>query len=136
MMLRWYDRDGKPITQQQAAALSKDNPEYYRVARTRVFAPDDLETGWDISTVWLGFDHNYGRSGPPIIFETMVFALDSDGDEVEMQRYATLAEADQGHRAMVDRMKAQIEDPVVVEATDGMPDELPATEVAGEDFTP
>lgn len=31
-----------------------------------------------LSTVWLGLDHNFSNSGPPIIFETMLFAPDPD----------------------------------------------------------
>jgi len=31
-----------------------------------------------VSTVFLGIDHNWSRSGDPILFETMVFGLDDD----------------------------------------------------------
>ena len=38
--------------------------------------------GEKLSTVWLGLDHNFFSSGPPLIFETMLFApsLDHDAD--------------------------------------------------------
>lgn len=55
-----------------------------------------------VSTVFLGIDHNYTETGPPILFETMVFGglLDQ-----EQERYATMAEALSGHAAMVERVK-------------------------------
>ena len=39
----------------------------------------------DISTVFLGLDHQFG-SGPPLLFETLVFGGELDG---EMVRYST-----------------------------------------------
>lgn len=55
-----------------------------------------------ISTVFLGSDHQY-LDGPPLLFETMVFGGPMDG---EMERYTTLEQAEQGHKAMVDRVKS------------------------------
>lgn len=53
-----------------------------------------------VSTVFLGLDHQWG-SGPPLLFETMVFGgpLDSEQD-----RYSTWEAADEGHREMVRRV--------------------------------
>ena len=48
----------------------------------------------EVSTVFLGLDHNWG-SGPPLLWETMVFP---ECDECD--RYSTLAEARAGHQAM------------------------------------
>jgi len=61
-----------------------------RVAKTEV-------GGIEISTVFLGINHNFG-SGRPLWFETMVFggALDQ-----EMDRYTTLEEAVLGHERLV-----------------------------------
>ena len=53
-----------------------------------------------VSTVCLGLDHNYG-SGPPLLFESMVFGGPFNG---EMDRYSTWAEAEQGHNAVVERV--------------------------------
>lgn len=57
-----------------------------------------------VSTVFLGLDHQWG-DGPPLIFETMVFA---DGDDdlldwsgAETYRYSTKAEALEGHQRVV-----------------------------------
>ncbi len=55
-----------------------------------------------VSTVFLGFDHNFGADGPPLLFETMVFggALDE-----KQQRYRTRDEASEGHQIMVDGVR-------------------------------
>lgn len=54
-----------------------------------------------ISTVFLGLDHNFDGSGPPILFETMIF-----GSSLNEQqwRYATYEEAEKGHEAAVERV--------------------------------
>jgi hypothetical protein len=46
-----------------------------------------------VSTVFMGLDHSFG-SGPPILFETLIFGgpMDSEGE-----RYSTYDEAEQGH---------------------------------------
>ena len=56
-----------------------------------------------ISTVFLGLDHSFGQPGPPILFETMVFGGPLDS---EMERYATWEEAEIGHKAMLERVRA------------------------------
>lgn len=55
----------------------------------------------DVSTVFLGLDHNWG-DGPPLLFETMVFGGLLDG---EMDRYATKADALIGHALMCARVR-------------------------------
>lgn len=47
-----------------------------------------------ISTVFLGLAHGE-RDGKPVLFETMVFGGDHDGD---MDRYCTVDEARKGHK--------------------------------------
>ncbi len=54
----------------------------------------------DISTVFLSIDHQFG-DGPPILFETLVFGGDLDG---EMDRYSTWEAAERGHAVMVRRV--------------------------------
>jgi hypothetical protein len=56
-----------------------------------------------VSTVWLGLDHNYSKTGPPLIFETMVFG---DPYDQEMRRYPTEEDAMRGHLAAVDALRA------------------------------
>lgn len=56
-----------------------------------------------ISTVFLGLDHRFGDlSGPPIVFETMVFGGKYDE---EMERYCTYDEAVKGHAWWVRQVK-------------------------------
>ena len=49
----------------------------------------------DISTVFLGLDHSFGK-GEPLLFETMIFGGKHDQN---MWRYSTWEEAVAGHKA-------------------------------------
>jgi hypothetical protein len=51
----------------------------------------------EVSTVFLGIDHNFFGDGPPLIFETMVFR---DGLGDEMMRCSTWEQAQEQHREM------------------------------------
>ena len=48
----------------------------------------------EVSTVFLGLDHNFGR-GEPLLFETMIFGGPLDR---EQWRYRSYAEAERGHQ--------------------------------------
>lgn len=50
-----------------------------------------------VSTVFLSIDHQFG-DGPPLLFETMIFGGDRDGDT---WRYSTWEEPEAGHAAAV-----------------------------------
>lgn len=66
-----------------------------------------------ISTVFLGVDHNF-MGGPPHLFETMTFLTDGFEEEaqkvkfdfqgLEVWRWSTWDEADEGHWKIVRRM--------------------------------
>ena len=74
--------------------------------RTRGVAYDDLGEKGRVSTVFLGLDHSFTRDRDgeqPILFETMVFGGQLDD---EQERYATRAQAEAGHAAMLVRVKA------------------------------
>lgn len=73
--------------------------------------------GWWVSTVFLGMNHDHTGQGPGLWFETMAFP---EGEEPivpelagklreylkEMQfRYATYAEAEKGHEAIVEMIR-------------------------------
>lgn len=66
----------------------------------RIVVQEDVGGAW-VSTVFLGIDHNHTNSGPPLLFETMVFRGDHGG---EMDRYSTWEEAVVGHRRMCDTL--------------------------------
>jgi hypothetical protein len=70
-----------------------------RVAFTEV-AP-----GVEVSTVFLGIDHNHSGKGPPILFETMTFDDYGGGDQ---WRYSTWDEAVAGHNAAVAILRAKV----------------------------
>lgn len=63
------------------------------------------EPGITVSTVFLAFDHNFG-DGPPLLFETMVFGGDLDGQQ---WRTSTWDEAVQRHDAVVAAVTALAE---------------------------
>ncbi len=57
---------------------------------------DDTKDGVRVSTVFLVLNHAF-MQGPPLLFETMVFGGEHDGD---MDRYSTWKQAEEGHKAM------------------------------------
>ena len=90
-MSRYYDMEGNPIEGVLTWA--------------QMFESDDRQIGRDepardilVSTVWLGIDHSFGFSGPPLIFETMIFGGREDQYQV---RYSTREEALAGHKHAV-----------------------------------
>lgn len=96
----------------------RSRPMYYIIKPDHSFEPVDDFTFQDpaerlvaidnvgdigISTVFLNIDHRLIGDGEPILFETMVFGGEIDG---EMMRYRTWDEAMAGHAAMVERVRA------------------------------
>jgi len=53
--------------------------------------------GVEISTVFLGIDHSFGRE-KPLLFETMIFGGEHDGYQ---ERYSTYEQAELGHKKAV-----------------------------------
>lgn len=70
-------------------------------------ASDTVDPYW-VSTVWLGIDHGFDPTKPPLIFETMVFLSDSTAPahEFDVRRYATEEEAVAGHEETVALIRA------------------------------
>ena len=94
---RYYRRDGTPYVGEDATIQwAKD---FQKV--DRVVGNTELSNGRRISTVWLGLDHRFESSGPPLIFETMVFSDDDMNNDTE--RYSTEEEAKAGHKRMVQK---------------------------------
>jgi len=100
----YYKRDGTPHPNIMEWAKE------FKAIEDRRVAKDILSDGKMVSTVFLGLNHNYGE-GLPLIFETMVFASESDGEDLDMNRYSTEEEALKGHKKMVkkwtDKLKEQ-----------------------------
>ena len=100
-MSHCYDCEGNPMALMDWARTFEDM-DARRVAETTL--PD----GKYVSTVWLGLDHAFGR-GPPLIFESMVFASATQGSEaLDQDRYSTEAEAREGHEALVAKWPAAV----------------------------
>jgi hypothetical protein len=96
MSITYYGRDGIALPADWMTWRIQN-----RVARTDV-------NGVDVSTVWLGTDHNFRHDGPPVIFETMLFDYpdQSDRDDNPMRRYTTEEGAMRGHLEAVDALRA------------------------------
>lgn len=87
----YYDWEGRPISQAQWVPL---------LGQERHVAEAYVAGRYYVSTVWLGLDHSFG-TGPPLIFETMVFGLGSGFAELDCRRYSTLEQARAGHAETV-----------------------------------
>lgn len=107
----FYDRQGQPITAEEADPLLGDIT-YKRVAGDTVVL-DGQQLA--VSTVWLAVDHNFSRQGPPLIFETMVFG-DHPLAEDACWRYATEDEARTGHENVVKALRtARLTDEILAD---------------------
>jgi hypothetical protein len=104
----YFDRQGRPMRMMDWGRKHSDH-DYRTVAQHWV-------RGWMVSTVWIGINHNF-RPGPPLIFETMIFApsdvtIDGTAPDLDryQERYPTEAAAQAGHdralAAMVDWLGA------------------------------
>ena len=86
----WYDRQGEPIPMLVASEYLNDYD--YKVVAKDAFVFDGEPV--EVSTVWLGLNHNWWPGKPPLIFETMIFGGKYD---LESWRYATEEQALAGH---------------------------------------
>ena len=93
-MIRYYDRQGKPLPDVVTWCRLLEMRSYQHAAETT------LPHGLWVSTVWLGLDHNFNPNGPPLIFETTVFRTKADLEGLETRRYSTEPEARAGHDAL------------------------------------
>lgn len=99
----YFDFDGKPISLEEYAKLrTRENIDNWRVGYDQ-FVLDGVAV--EVSTVWLGIDHGFGFSPVPIIYETMVFGLKGEYEDLQW-RYATRTQAEAGHRRVVRLLQA------------------------------
>jgi len=93
----YYDRKGRPLGCRQWARLFENNPDRYR------FVGKTVVGSLLVSTVWLGIDHSFSETGPPLIFETMIFP------ECEVfGRWPTEEAALAGHDQAVEEMRHRL----------------------------
>ncbi|WP_329521199.1 hypothetical protein [Spirillospora sp. NBC_01491] len=95
----WFDRQGRPITIQEAEPLLADLS-YKIIAKYE-------EGGHLVLTVWLGADYDLSPSGPPILFQTMIFDAARRPAEY-LERYPTEAAALAGHDQAVMHLRIEI----------------------------
>ena len=98
----YFDMEGIPITLRQWSDAMAISARDLRVIRSEYIG------SYFISTVWLGLDHSFD-SGPPLIFETMIFDKSGNPDswsDIYMDRYPTKAEALEGHLKAVEYAKS------------------------------
>jgi hypothetical protein len=102
----WYNRKGQPVETKEGLRLFEGNRLERNVGKTDVV--DTLGRKWIVSTVFLAIDHSFG-SGPPLIFETMVFGVLPSGktcySERFCDRYPTEKDAARGHAIAVALVK-------------------------------
>ena len=95
----WYiERDGHvaPAVDLEEWSVFMNDNKNKRVDRT------DLPWGGWVSTVFLGIDHSLEEEGPPVLYESMVFA-DMEMQDMDTERYCTRDEAKAGHEQMVQK---------------------------------
>lgn len=98
-MNRYYILDAitqEPVPESNVliwARWFEERSDQRRVALTKV-------GNFEVSTVFLGINHNFSGKGPPLLYETMVFQIESS-DDLQCRRYSTRIEALEGHKNMV-----------------------------------
>jgi hypothetical protein len=108
----WYVQDdqGNPIgvydvtdprVTERYRKIDAGEPDPHRVAR-------DTIRDWEVSTVFLGLDHQFG-SGPPVLWETMVFGPEPWSEWQD--RYTSRTDALAGHARVVAMIEAGDEPP-------------------------
>lgn len=104
------DADGAPVRCDDTAAWGEWF-EQASLSGDRVVARDEIGR-YTVSTVFLGLDHDFTGRGPPVLWETMIFADDGYDDldcAGEMQRYSALDAARLGHARIVRELRAALE---------------------------
>ena len=95
----YFDKYGKPLNLTEFCDLMC-NPDYRRVALDKIGI-------YDVSTVWLGFNHSFSlEKTRPIIFETMIFGGKFEDNDY-MERYETEKEALEGHKRAIELVEKE-----------------------------
>jgi len=98
----WIDEDHRtyPLAPGEYPGKNEANRHLWRVGLDEV-------DNYRVSTVFLCLDHNFSKTGPPIMFETMIFLKDS-WSEVYCKRYASWGAADLGHKLVVQKLESGV----------------------------
>lgn len=94
------DGNAEPVSAEQYEAFMVD--ERIKGRRRIVLGrTSGLPGGVEVSTVFLGINHNTSDQGPPLLWESIVFSANGTGGE--QRRYSTQDEALRGHVELVQR---------------------------------
>jgi hypothetical protein len=104
---RYYHRDGTPIQTGDGTADTLIWAELFEDSKGRTIGNVTTLYGERLSTVWLGMDHGWG-GGPPLIFETMLFAPKAPGEKVKQDLTEMLDEL-HGKQVDEERRRKRIE---------------------------
>lgn len=106
------------------AVWIETSPGPHAVARTAV--NDQCE----VSTVFLGIDHNFLGQGPPLLFETMIFVRRPEGRRGRRHeweengsgqwRWTTYEDAERGHAMIVEYVRTGVRPDALPEAEPGL----------------
>lgn len=101
---KWFERDDRRVVAQDEVAKAVHTP------------VGDVELTLSISTVFLGLDHRFRGDGPPVLWESMVFApptprllfgrVKDIPDSLDCVRYSSLAAATAGHAALLEKARS------------------------------
>jgi hypothetical protein len=80
--------------------------------RSRFVAHTRLMGGWEVSTIFLGLDHNWLHEGPPVLWESMQFHFGHGEDGVRCSGTREQAEAMHAEMVRATRQLAANRDPV------------------------
>ena len=111
-MIIFYILKGKRVYKATEKEWIDFNREVDLGLKSKQVAFDTVVPGVDVSTVFLGIDHNIRyREGDkrhtPIVFETMVFGGPLD---LYCQRHATYTQAELGHKRMVEEVRKAVKE--------------------------
>ena len=99
----------------QTPVLCHDLTDWAETMKHNRHVKDEQIGDTRISTVFLGLDHNHSwQGGPPILFETLVFAKNGLSEDDWMERCSTWEEAEKMHQRMVDQVRSSQDEPGTV----------------------
>ena len=106
----WYGRNDDDVFPiEDLVAYVKEHGHTFLVEdeTVRVVARTTIDDVF-ISTVFLGIDHQFD-DGPPLLFETMIFANAHPALDQQQWRWHTLREARDGHAFVVNYVREHID---------------------------
>lgn len=111
--IMYYHRDGTPYEDEPGRPATIQWAEDHQHMELRRVCLTDFWWGGQLSTVWLGLDHNDAPGARPLIFESMLFGwpyeMDFFGEgkfreahsDLDMWRWSTEKDAIAGHSRLV-----------------------------------